>query len=286
MAEFRIGVVLSSTLPAHAPVNAATFPSLAMAVRAATQAAHQMWVNYAMGAPLPDGRAIKNSTGAYARSIMTREMGDFAGEVFTDLAYAAAIEDGTPARDMHDMLGRSLKTRVGKDGKRYLIIPFRTYHSNAVVGARMPAAIEDWWKGVPKDQSSRVTGRGRRLSGTGAFDIKTRAPLTVPAWKYRWGTKLSANTIRSMGLGEEAVKRYAGMYRFQKPKAEHGKLTGAQHTQFISFRTMKEGGTGWRQAARPGYHVAQAVADQIRPLAEVHFREAMAEDVRRFLGAS
>lgn len=287
MGEFRISVQLATLIPSGSALSSATFPNLAAAVRMISEAAHQQWVAYASGAPLPNGRSVSSKTGTYARSIMLRQTGDFAAEVYTELPYARGIEDGTKARDLHDILGSSLKTRVTKDGRRYLIIPFRSYQPNSVIGTPMPQAIHDWWKGGEPKADSHITGTYRRVSGAagvdgkGFLDIKTRAPLTVPAWKYRWGTKLTENDILGMGLGATHAKRFAGMYRFNKPA--NGSTPGGGHTQFLNFRVMMEGSSGWRVPARPGLHIAQTVAKQFQPIAEAAFPKAMEADVRILL---
>lgn len=281
MSHFRVSVAISSTLQTGSALAASAFPNLAAAVRVITEAAHRKWVEHAQGAPLPDGRRVNNRTGAYARSIQLRQLNDFSGEVYTELGYADAIENGTPARDLHDMLGSSLKVRLTKAGKRYLIIPFRYDRPNSVLGPSMPQPIYDWWRG-PSIISSAIVSTHTRVSGTGAYDIKTRQPLHVPARKYNWGTQLKPETIRQMGLGEDAVKRFANMYRFDRPPEPGAR--GGGHQQFITFRTMMEGSPGWRVPARPGLNVAQSVADEIRPIAEEAFPRAVEIDIRRMLG--
>lgn len=289
MSEFRIGVSVASILPLGSTLAGSAFPTVSAVVRELTEEAHRRWVDYAMGKALPDGRSVKNATGAYARSITTRQVNDMTGEVFTDLPYAAGIEDGTKARDLHDMLGKSLKVRLTRDGRRYLIIPFRYYHSNSVIGAPMPAAIEGWWRSaVPRELSSRVTSMGWRKSGTGAVAFRNRTTgrfrevrgevVQVRQRAYQWGQKLTERDIRALGLGDAAVKQFAGMVRFDKPSQP------GRHSQFLNFRTMVEGSPGWRVPARPGLHIAQTVAEQLRPIAEEAVKRAAEADVRRLLG--
>jgi hypothetical protein len=146
MSEFRIRVTLSALLPWGSPINAASFPTLAFAVRSIGEAAHRQWVAYASGLPLPDGKVINPRTGEYARSIQLRQTGPFSAEVYTDLPYARGIEEGTPARDMKRMLNSSLKVRVTAKGKRYLIIPFRWNTPNSVLGRAMPQPLHAWWQ--------------------------------------------------------------------------------------------------------------------------------------------
>ncbi len=281
---FTIGVSLAHTLPIGLRLGTDLFPTVSAVVRELTEGAHRQWVDYAMGAPLPGGGRVSNRTGAYARSIMLRQVNDLTGEVFTDLPYARAIEFGTKARDLHDILHSSLKVRLTKKGKRYLIIPFRHDHPNSVVGNPMPAAVHGWWTEAART-STHITGTYRRLSGTGAFDIKTRAPLTVPGWHYKWGTRLTKPELARMGLDEKAQRRFANMYRFDKPRKDGNGHTGT-HQQFITFRSLVQGSPGWRVPARPGLHVAKAVADKIRPIAEAALPRAMEADVRRILNGA
>jgi len=296
MDEFRISISIAHLLPSGAALQGGgqgAFPNLAFAVKTLTEHAHSQWVAYASGAPLPNGRSVSNKTGTYARSIMLRQLGEFQGEVYTELPYARVIEHGAPARDMTQILGRSLKVRISKKGKRYLIIPFRSYGPTSNIGARMPQAIHDWWKGGDR-VSSHITSVGWRASGTGAIAFRNQEGggvrerrgeiVDVTKRNYSYGSKLTKGDIERMGLGNEAVRRFAGMYRFDKP-ASDGKAGGG-HSQFINFRVMMEGSKGWRAPARPGLHIAETVAKQIEPIAEKAFEKAVQADVEALLKVS
>ena len=270
-----------------ATMDAATFPNLARAVQIITERAHAMWGAFANGAgsvgnaSLPGG-PIRNRTGEYARSIQVRQVGDFAAEVYSNLAYARAIEEGTPARDMKKMLDTSLKVRVSAKGKRYLIIPFRHNTPNSVMGNAMPQAVHDWWK---DKAPSSIIGTYRRVSGTGAHDIKTREKITVPGWKYRWGERLTADHLEALGFKGEAARHMKGMVNFRNPGGD-GQPAKGSHSQFISFRVMVEGSKGWMMPAQPGKFPARTTADALRPVAQGLFTAAMEADIRRILGAA
>ncbi len=293
MAQFKVGVEIASLLPPGQSLVQDAFPTLSAAVKRLAEAGHAKWVDYAMGAPLPDGKRVRNATGAYARSIQLRQINNFLAEVFTDLPYARAIEDGAPERDMKAMLGSSLKVRLSRQGKRYLIIPFRHYGPNSVIGTPVPPAIADWWRDVPHRESSFITGHGFRASGTGAVAFVTRQSgrlrlvrgevVGVRSRSYQWGRRLRAGDIRAMGLPEQAVRRFAGMVRFDRP-ASRGQPGGRQ-SQMITFRTMVEGSQGWIAKARPGLGVARAVAGALQPIAEKAIPKAVEADLRRLLGA-
>lgn len=275
-AQFRISVALGHMIPEGSAFSAALFPTLAYAVHRITEAAHQQWVSYASGASLPNGQVIQSRTGEYARSIQVREMGDFSAEVFSDLPYAKAIEEGSPARDLKTILNSSYKVRLTHDGRRYLIIPFRWNHPNSVMGNAMPAQVHNWWSG---QKPSAITGTYRRVSGTGALDIKTRGALTVPGRHYRWGSRLTETDLEGMGVTGRSAKQMSGMVNFRKPGA-----TGqGSHSQFITFRTMVEGSKGWIAPAQDGKWPARTVSETLQPVAEEAFRRAVQVDIQNIL---
>ncbi|MFT8945947.1 MAG: hypothetical protein ABF876_05120 [Acetobacter aceti] len=279
MSGISVVVLVDGQLVDTGISGADLFPHLAYAVGRIAEAAQKQWQAYAHGAPLPDGKSITNRTGEYARSILMRDTGDFSAEVYSDLAYAQAIEEGTPAYDLKRMLNTSLKVRVSKKGRRYLIIPFRWGTPGSVMGRNMTEAVHDWWSGKV---SSAITGKYRRLSGTGVFDIRTRKRVTVPGWRYKWGDRLGHGDLEQMGhiADDKIAKRMAGMVNFRKP----GSSGGSAHSKFLTFRVMAEGAPGWVRPAQPGRWPARTAAEQIQPVAEEAFKAAAEADVKAYLG--
>lgn len=279
MTEFRIFVDISDTLPLGSALDKTVFPNLAHAVQRLTEAAYAKWQSYAQGETLPDGRSINVRTGGYLRSIQMRMLNDFNGEVFSELPYASAIENGMPERDLKRILGSSYKVRVNAKGKRYLIIPFRHFTPGSVQRNTMPQAVHDWWQD-PGREYSRITGQYERLSGTGAFDIRTRERLTVPGWRYKWGSRLGKGDLEGMGLSKPQVKRLQGMVNFRETDE------GARHSQYITFRVIAEDSKGWRAPAVEAYRPAKTVAEQLQPVAEEAFREALKADIQGIFTAA
>jgi hypothetical protein len=281
--SFRILIDLSQLVPLGSPITESVLPHLSRAVQVITETTQARWVAYAHGAPLPDGTVIHNRTGEYARSIQLRQTGSFSAEVFSVLPYAEAIETGSPARDLKKMLSSSLKVRLTKDGRRYLIIPFRWSVPGSKAGNNMPKELHKWWKGVPQSGSTQIVNgdlKYKRRSGTGAFDLKTRLPIMVPAWRYAWGTRTTRDDLEGLGLSAKAVKHLQGMYRF-RPSAAHG---GGSHGQYLTFRMMVEGSKGWNVPAQPGKYPARTVSQEMTPLAEEAFRRAVEADIKALLG--
>lgn len=172
------------------------------------------------------------------------------------------------------MLDSSLKVRISKTGKRYLIIPFR-HGTPGTVGfqSAMPPEVYDLWKGLRK---SRLVNTGTRVSGTGAFDIRTRNPLLVPARRYHWGDRLALAQLQAAGVHGERARRMRGMVHFQNPTGRGG----GRHGQYLTFRNMTEGSKGWLTRGTAGYWPARTTAEQLWPEAEKAFAEAVEEDVR------
>lgn len=277
--SFRIGVEIGHLIPENSPLTGGLFPTLSHAVAAISTAAHRQWVQYASGMPLPDGKVISSRTGEYARSIQLRQVGDFSAEVYTNLPYAITIEHGAPGRDLKRMLDTSLKVRLTKDGRRYLIIPFRWNNPDSVLGNAMPKEVHDWWQG-PGRNPSAIIGTYRRPSGTGAYDRHTRQLITVPGRHYTWGSRLGKGDLAALGVSDAAAKRMAGMVNFRKPDARGG----AAHSKYMTFRVMVEGSKGWIAPPTEGKWPARTVAQQLQPVAEEAFKRAIEEDVRRLLG--
>lgn len=284
--EFRILVDLGHLALPNA-ITADEFPHLSYAVELLANQVEAQWKGFAAGQPMPNGQVIQTRTGEYVRSIMQRVDGALSRTIYTDLPYADAIEHGSPARDLKTMLNSSLKVRVSKDGRRYLIIPFRHNAPGSVLGNSMPEAVAQWWQGKA---ASHITGHGWRASGTGAVATADRTtgglrlqrgqPVEVRKRTYSWGTRLGKRDLDQLQVGPDAQGRMAGMVNFRRP----GKTGGAAHSSFITFRVMAEGAPGWTVKAQDGKYPARTTAEIYRPVAEDIFARAMEEDVRLFLG--
>ncbi len=274
MSRFNVRIQLAHLLPAAGAVNGGTFPQLALAVRKVTAHGQKIWQAYASGSPLPGGGKINARSGAYMRSILTRNTGDFASEIYSDLPYAKSLEVGTPARDMKTMLDTSHKVRVSKKGKRYLIIPFR-HGTPGTVGFRsaMPTGAHELAKGL---EGSRITGVGKRPSGHGAYDIRTRSPHMVAQRQYKWGGRLNESDLRSAGVGGSQLRNMTGMVKMHN--------IAGRHTGYMTFRVMVEGSSGWIAKARPGLYPARTTAERLKPIAERLFAAAVQRDIENSLG--
>lgn len=261
MSQFRIAVDLSGVMgQARGIIDATVLPRLNQAVSAVTQQAAIDWKEAVARAKLWSGEKQQ-----YGESIQWKMTGAFSAEVSSDYKWAQEIDSGRPARDLKKMLDTSLKVRLSKKGKRYLIIPFRHQVPGAdAIGQSMPDEVYELARQLAP---SRVTGTGRRLSGTGAYDVKSRKPLTVAQRKYAWGGSLAPGATPKM------QSRHVGMYRFDTSSGN------AKSSTYLTFRVMVEGSPGWIVPAKPGLNLVKGVTDRLQPLAEKAFGEAVKRDL-------
>lgn len=271
MSQFKISVDMADVgAQAGAIINAAVLPRLNQAVRAVVTATQANWAESVHRARLWQGEKD-----AYAASIQAKMTGDFEGLVWSEYKYAREIDDGRPARDLKKYLDTSQKVRRTKDGRRFLIIPFR--HGTPGSTAHAPAMPTEVYDAAKLLKSSKIVGQGQRAAGEvtslhpvwGAqplgkkkqtpflFDRATRQHVMVPRNIYQWGERLA-------GL-PKSLSRYEGMV----------KTGSAKHTQYMTFRIMMEGSKGWIIPPQPGQKIVAGVVERMQPLAERVFAEAL-----------
>lgn len=266
MINYRLSVDLSDLAAVKDIINAQVFPLLNQAVRAVAFQTSANWKQAVLEAKLWSGEKD-----AYAQSITWKMTGDFSAVIESDYRYAEEIETGRPAKDLKKMLGTSLKVRSSKTGSRYLYIPFRHQipGSNAI-GRAMPASVYEMAKNMAP---STVVGQTRRVSGTGAYSPKTQQRLTVNQNVYSWGDRLPAGLAPKLNPDHHSDP-YAGMVRFDTSTSK------ANSSVYLTFRTMSEKSQGWIVPPKPGLFLAKKVVDDMQPLAEAAFGEA----IKRTLG--
>lgn len=265
--SFKISFDLGSVLDITAAVNKQVFPLLHQAVKGVAAQTAADWQEAVYGAKLWSGEKD-----AYAQSIQWKMTGDFSAVVEATYKQAEEIESGRPARDLKRMLNYSLKVRTSKRGTRYLYIPFRhNTPGNDAHAQSMPQDIYDLAKQLAP---SRVTGQTQRVSGTGAYDTKSKQLLTVNQNVYHWGQRLPAGLSQKL-KPHHATDIHAGMYRFDTSTPG-----GAKSSTYLTFRTMSEKSTGWIIPAQPGQHIARGVQEKMQPKAQAAFAEA----IKRSLG--
>lgn len=260
MAEYQVRINFDGLLTGLDQINEQLARQVRAAVGSAADRVQAKWADGVMKAP----GIWQEQRRAYVQSLTWQYTGPFSAEVRTDYKEAGPIETGRPARDLKRMLDTSLKVRESATGRRYLIIPFRHNvpggDGHSSLAPQMPQSV---YLSARRLAPSRVTGQGLRLSGTGAWDPRTRAPAAVRQNRYAWGERLDAGSID--GLSAQQQRRYQGMYRFDTSSGK------ARSSQYLTFRVMAEGSPGWIVPAKPGLYIARGVAQSV----QLELNEAM-----------
>lgn len=257
---------------------AQVFPNTLRALSALAEAAQRRWVAYASGAiPLPNGHRMRRHTGQYAESIQIRvesPQGAVRYVVYSDDPKAPALEWGTPAWDMRQVLRTSHKARRAADGHLYLIIPFRwgtpgTLVLGAYAGREMPEPVYTWWL-APDRESSYVVGE--------RFEESVHDPnVKVRRLVYQWGDRLTPRDLAELGIDPQSQlgRRLAGMVRM---RADDPRLLSA----YLTFRTLSERSKkGWIHPGTPALGVAAAVYEWLRGVYPEFVEKALQADVER-----
>lgn len=253
MANYQVSIDYSGLLNGLDQISTQLARQVHAAVGEAADCILTKWADGVMKAP----GIWHEQRRAYVQSLTWQYTGPFSAEVRTDYKEADPIETGRPARDLKRMLDTSMKVRESARGRRYLIIPFRHNiprgDGHSSLAPQMPKSV---YLSARRLSASRITGQGLRLSGTGAWDPRTRAPATVRQNRYAWGERLDTSDID--GLSAQQQRRYQGMYRFDTSAGK------ARSSQYLTFRVMAEGSPGWIVPAKPGLFIARGVAQSVQ----------------------
>lgn len=199
----------------------------------------------------------------YLTSIDWNFDGPASAVVSSSYKNASQIEEGRPAYDMKQMLQTSIKTKISKDGKRYLTIPFRhnTPGQNALAAA-MPQSIHN--KAKRLTASYHKSYSDPRMNWELAFG---RAPRLT-----EWGGRLGAGLAPKLQQHHK-TDPYAGMVRMSGERPTGRK----QASQYLTFRTMSESSSGWIKKPQPGLFILRDVAAFTQADTEQMLNELLAE---------
>lgn len=262
------GMIAASVADARA-----LMPNQAHAIQRLAQMAHRRWLEYASGKrALPSGRQMASSTGSYMSSIKIEDAGELKYVIYSDDPKAAFIEEGFPAFDMKKILMTSDRVRKTKDGRKYLIVPFRhKMPGGGALGVVIPQEAAAFWL-APNRKSSMVTGHYlERSQQDGSQKLVTRQT-------YHWGDRMSRGDLEGMGLDPDSKigNRLLGMVRFANNEDKGG--------QKLTFRVMVEGGKGWLMPRREGNYPAKSAYEWMLQNYEAVMKTALDEDIRRMGG--
>lgn len=281
--QYNISFSASVLMEMSAAIDKQVFPLLHQAVGAVAAAAAADWKERVLKAP----KLWSVEKDRYAESITWEMTGDFSAVISTDYKFAEEIETGRPPRDLKRMLDTSQKVRRTKDGRRFLVIPFRhNTPGNTAHAPAMPANVSKLAKKMAPStvikQTERASGEVTDLSPkTGMHKAAAQTPyLSSTATKkaamvrknhYGWGDRLTKAVLKAGGVADPAaLKRYAGMVRMNTSTPG-----GKKSSSYMTFRIMMEGSKGWIVPAQPGKFLARSVVQTMQPKATEAFQEAI-----------
>jgi len=250
--------------------------------------------------------AEHRASGDYATRFMRREYpygNDLTGAVMNDAPHAQVLEDGhggfhmPSAVDWGAALARGT-AKVTKDGRRYLIVPFRHYTPGSEgVGsgrarAMMPTPVYrdamtalrgDMTRPAARDAAQRLREANRGLSRP--YATMAGNPGTPPRTSALLARLAQASLKRE---GQPGYTWRAGKYEGMTRREQTNPTTGRSSGVFMTFRVMTEDSLGWFMPPQPGYHFAEktvaAVKEQLVAIVGAAARQDMVELVRTRIG--
>lgn len=262
---YKIDLDLSGLIAAGGVITNAVMPTVHQAIGTIASVIEQDWKEHVLRAG-GSGGLYAAERDAYASSITWTYTSDFSAVVSASYKPAKEIEEGRPARDLKKMLNTSMKTRVSKTGKRYLIIPFR--HNTPGMSAHASPMPQDIYSLAKKLAPSKVTGVLQVPNQLGVHSVRTRGALLVSRNQYQWGDRLPPG-LKPKLKPHHATDIYAGMTRFDTSSG------GAKSSAYMTFRMMVEGSSKWVIPARPGLYILKGVVERADGVSEHVLGQAM-----------
>jgi hypothetical protein len=215
------------------------------AVKTATEVIQRYWINAISGNTVywsGGSFRIRVVSGSYLRSVaegLRYPAGDnLTGEVVSLSPHANIIEEGIKPFDMKKTHLKGPKAIVGKNGKRYITVPFRhNVPGQSATADAMPKA---------------VYAKAMQLA------ISRRNGLLVHWYsdkKYEWGDRLGKEDGGPQ-RPHWSTGKYTGMV----------KMSGKPHTQYMTFRRLSENSKpeSWKHPGVRPRPVTQAVEEMAR----------------------
>jgi hypothetical protein len=183
-----------------------------------------------------------------------------------DLPYALALEEGRKQFDMLAHFLKSPKTRMSKEGKPYLIIPFRHGTPGSVTMPEMPESVHNVVKQREFKQSRVLEGQFSQSPNVFG-DMRQR-------FTYKWGSRYSSG-LHKAETKQWASGKYEGMVKMSDPAR---KQTGYFTFRVASAESRKRNPNAWMMPPMAGKYIAETALSQMEPFVEQTLHEAVVKD--------
>lgn len=260
------------------------FPNTMRRLVDLAQAGVGIWREHALTIPGAEGRPLRLGTGPgdpmvrlnqheYASSIALAPVeagaNGIEAVIGTSDRQAIPIEIGGPQIDLHAILDYAPKARMGKNGKRYLLVPFR--HATTAPGGSGGSRFQSPTNVIPPAILAIMQTKKRmQIIGT-RFEPGPNSPR-VQRNIYKPGyERLNNADLVAAGISPDSSqgRNLSGLLR-----------TGSKgHGGYITIRTLSEANpAGWRVRGYPAQRLASKTAEELQRMAEHWFDEALKDD--------
>lgn len=263
---------------------------------------------------------FKHSQGGYARGIKEGTQYPYQGDplqykVVHPSKVAVYLEHGYEAFDMKKALQTSLKVRITKNGKRYLVIPFEHGTPGSKSKRAMPKEVYEQAKKLKSSYSIEAGTRGAETKASTYKDamlLRELNPRRVTQRNYQWGDRLK-NVDQPLLKDKPSVHRvfdretkkytkvtagahksniYEGMVKFEsnpnivREKFGLGKFEGSNQSdnwqtsgRYMTFRIMHEDSNGWIHPGLTPMNILGEVLESGKPVVQTAVAEAAKKDM-------
>lgn len=136
------------------------------------------WLKFALGKEALDGKRLKHPTGRYAASLSWHKTGVNKVAIIADektAPEAGVLEAVTPIDLKAKMLGKG-KTRIGKDGYRYRVIPLKPeFNGSLALGATSVVSMSGGQR-VSRSVARMWARQAQKGSGGTRFRVMSDKP--------------------------------------------------------------------------------------------------------------
>ena len=230
------------------------------AVRTSTELVQRTWLDMISGHTVTYSGGtfvVRSVTGEYRRSVVDGLSypynGDsLTGEVSATSPHAGYVERGIPAHDMKTTHLNGPRVQRGKDGSRYITVPFRHQTpGNNVLGSAMPQQVYE---------QAKQLAVSRRANGL----------------QTHWGERLGEEHGGEREKGHWTTGRYTGMV----------KMGDSGHTSYMTFRRLSENSLpeAWRHPGVAPRPVTKALQEKAEPMVIDLIRTGFELDLLRLWG--
>ena len=235
------------------------------------------------------GTGLHSSHASFAR-VYPYQGNPLAVAIMNTAPYARILEEGHAGFHLPSHIDwHGPNVRTSKDGRRYLIVPFRHYTpGKASGGTSSMRARSTMSKEVYFDAKQALMGDRTTASARAA---RERLDAAGPRLSRAYSLPAFPPALRRRAELEEGRPGYthrAGPYAGLTRRTQVTKSGVVQGAGFYTFRALTEDSVGWYIPAFPGYHAARdtvaAVQDQVREIAGAAARQDVVELVRVAVG--